>query len=321
MSESLYEILGVKCSATKAEIKTAYKKLARKYHPDINHEKNAEIMFKKINSAADILLDDTKRFQYDISIGNFSNNNKKTKTNNNFNDDLKYKKTTKTSNVPPKKEKIEFSKIIKEFFEENKAKKKPVKQDGKDITMEIKISMNEALFGTERKVNIVHTQKCSKCGGRKFINGSKCSVCKGSGESTIYNKVNVKIPSNIKNGTKIKLKGEGNKGVNGGCDGDLYLVVKVIDEKKGITEVFITPSEAIFGTVLEIPVANGCARLSIPKNTHSGQKFKIIDKDNNNKEIIIQVVVRTPKDLSSEELALYKKLAEFNEKKSREDLF
>ena len=215
--------------------------------------------------------------------------------------------------------KFDFKKFINNLIKEYYRKKAQEKINGKDIYMEVKISPQEAVLGCERKINIIRTDKCPKCHGRRFVNETICPECSGVGEKIIHNKIRVKIPERIKNNTKIKLRGEGNKGLNGGLDGDLYLTIKIAGSENNIKEIFITPSEALFGTTIDIKPEDGCTKLTIPPNTVSGQIFQVADK--NNKEIAVQVIVKIPKELSEEEKKLYKKLSEYDINRNREELF
>ncbi len=316
MSQNYYDILEIKSNATKEEIKLAYKKLARKFHPDVNKAPDAEKRFKEINSAADILLDEIKRRQYDISMGfnkRFEEQKEEPKKENGKDEPVHPNKTRKTIL------KFDFKKFINNLIKEYYRKKAQEKINGKDIYMEVKISPQEAVLGCERKINIIRTDKCPKCHGRRFVNETICPECSGVGEKIIHNKIRVKIPERIKNNTKIKLRGEGNKGLNGGLDGDLYLTIKIAGSENNIKEIFITPSEALFGTTIDIKPEDGCTKLTIPPNTVSGQIFQVADK--NNKEIAVQVIVKIPKELSEEEKKLYKKLSEYDINRNREELF
>ncbi len=310
MSESYYDILGLKPDATRAEIKSAYKKLVRKFHPDVNKAEGADKIFIKINEAFEILSDDVKKIQYDISMGFGIKNGEKEA----FKPEFSKKENSK-------KKEDNLSDIVNRFFK-NKKQKTPKREKGKDIETEIRITESEAILGASRKINIVQSEICPKCGGRKFANGTSCSLCNGKGEITNHKKITVKIPSNIKNGSKIRLRGEGNKGINGGENGDLYLFVKVETIKKeDPIEVFIAPWEALYGANIEVKLKTGFVKFQVPQNTNSGQKFKIVDKNNKNREILIITTIKMPKNLTEEEKMLLKKLLELNENKKREEMF
>ena len=167
--QSYYEILSVKENASKQEIKAQYHKLARMYHPDVNSSLEAEKFFKEINRAASILLDDEKRKKYDDLRTGYKN-----KFENNYKNETKNKEI-----LFPKK--------------------------GEDITLEVTISIKEAILGCERVVNVSQTRVCETCHGRKFSSFS-CPNCKGKGEITKNRKITVKIPPSIKNKNKKRRK-------------------------------------------------------------------------------------------------------------------
>ena len=216
--KNYYDILEISPEATRDEIKSAFRAKARKYHPDVNHTLEAEILFKQVNLAAKTLLDDTMRSQYDFAYG-FNQKKKETKETCNSFEKKEEKKTYE-----------DFTSSFYAYFR-NKKKEKPQKNpkkiNGQDIITHINITSSEAISGTSRKVNILTSEKCPKCFGSKFINGSKCTFCDGKGEKTQYKKINVKIPPNVRDGIKIRVKNEGEEGKFGGKNGDLYLVVHV----------------------------------------------------------------------------------------------
>ena len=209
MLKSYYEILNVKDDATKAEIKSQFRKLVRMYHPDVNSSLEAERIFKDINKAAEILLDDTKRKNYDA----LRNVNKTI-----------YKKTYTTKQKERKKTN---SYTFEDLFKKNRKKEEeiitPKPKHGDDITINITIDYYEAMLGTFRTINVSNSAICPKCEGKIFANGQKCSYCNGLGEKTTNKKITVKIPSAIKNKTKLRITGEGKQGENGGKNGNLYI--------------------------------------------------------------------------------------------------
>lgn len=301
--KSYYEILEIGELATESEIKKQYRKLVRMYHPDVNSSFEAEEKFKEINRAAEILLDCEKRKNYDSlrrANQNIYQHFEKAKKNN-------------------------FSK--NEFFKKEKEEKKPSK-NGEDITLNVAIDLQEALLGTYRSVNIAHSMVCPKCFGRKFANGAKCSFCNGQGEKTIHKKITVKIPPMIKNGAKLRIKGEGKKGENGGLNGNLYVIVN-IENKSELNiidnivyyEAKISPYFAVLGGNLTVPTLWGEAIIKIPPLTKSNQSFKLIDvgvldeKTGKKGDEIVKIVIQIPSKMTDEEYRLYEQLQEINNNK------
>ncbi len=328
--KNYYSILGVTPDSDDAEIKSAYRRLARKFHPDVNPS-GAE-MFKDISEAYETLSDPKKRLQYDTINGFFKSSKQQEKQHTSPKQSQnEYKKQTSYN----KSSKAEFSKKINDLFEEfvkqKPTKEKPTPKNGDDIFEEISISLRDAIKGTERVVNVMHTTQCSKCKGRKFINGAKCSLCKGSGERCEHRKITVKIPKNVKNNTKLRISGEGNPGENGGKNGDLYIKIKIKQNSRMnfegcnvIYNVPITPFEAVLGGNISVPAFEGDLSLKIPSQTHSGQKFRLagqgLKQNGKTGDLIVVVHIEIPCSLSDDEIRLYEKLKKLSAQNIRENL-
>ncbi len=358
-----YEILEVEVDCSATEIKSAYRKLARKYHPDVNKEPDAIDKFKMITKAYETLSDEKERQRYNILKGILKTNVHKSTT---FASKAseEYKNTAKTHGgtnyettsskteqekpkeeqstaeqpkpepEPPKtevkvkkpdvkKNEFDFIKAIKYFtakFKKNKRaydSKKP--QKGQNITTEVTITPEEVITGSKRVINVLSTQTCPTCGGHRFINGGKCPECGGKGEVSKRKKITVTIPKGIKDGAKLRLKGEGGMGKNGAPNGDLLITVRIqmpskvqFDKQNIYYNVPITPFEAALGEEIKIPTFDGTIKLRLPKNTCSGQKFRIagqgIKKNGKVGDLIITVSIEFSQDLSDDEIELYERL-------------
>lgn len=211
------------------------------------------------------------------------------------------------------------------------APKPPDPKKGEDIFADITIPLKDAVTGTHRIVNIMHTEVCPNCNGRKFINGAKCTACDGKGEMSKHQKINVTIPAHIKNGSKLRIAGEGNRGYYGGKNGDLYLNITILPHANfrfdGLDVLFVVPIttfEAALGGEISVPALEGDVVLKLPPATQSGQVFRISSKGlkKNNKigDIIITVRIQIPKKLSDEELELYRRLKKVSSENLRENL-
>lgn len=334
--ENYYEVLGVSVNSSTAEIKSAYRKLARKYHPDINKAPDAMEKFKNITKAYETLSNTKLREQYDTLNGFFKTETTQTTSSKKAQEEYKKetKNNTKSSNTTtPKsnkqstkqqnKQKTGFIKALKVMFakfkKQKRAKDNKKPQKGENITTDITISTDEVITGSKRIINILTTQTCPKCFGHKFINGGKCEQCNGTGEISKRKKITVTIPKGIKDGAKLRLKGEGASGKNGGSNGDLYINVKVetktkihFDKLNIYYNVPITPFEAALGEEIKVPTFDGTIKLKLPKNTCSGQKFRIskqgIKKNGKIGDLIITVSIEFSHDLSEDEIRLYEKL-------------
>jgi len=334
-----YKILGIAYNCDKKEIKKAYRELAKKFHPDINPgNKLYEDKFKELGEAYSILIDDKKRLQYDILKG-FITTKEQTpeQTKNQASKAYSPKKPGAESSAEKnKKSEINFDNIFKEFtknftknFENTKSDKKSSNeakkqspQKGEDISSEVNITVTEAFNGAIRKVNILRVDTCPKCKGKRIINDSSCNNCNGRGEISSHKQLNVKIPSNVKENSKIKIAGEGNKGLNGGENGDLYLLIHIIKNSyfsfDGLhvhCEIPITPSEAALGGEIQVPSIEGFVNMKIPPETRSGQKFKLsgegLPDGNSGKrgDQIVTVKIELPSNLTEREKELYKELS------------
>lgn len=301
-----YEILGVSKNATNSDIKKAYKKLAKKYHPDLNPgDKAAEEKFKEINEAYEVLGDEEKRKKYDTFGQSYSFQNGADFDPSQFgfgNGRYQYYSTGNASN---------FSDFFNMFFGGqggsresafdlgsifSNRRNKSVK--GEDIESEIEISLQEAYEGTSKTISI------NASGTTKTIS--------------------IKVPAGILPGKKIKIKGQGGKGPKGGKNGDLLLKVKIRDEKdlklEGIDlikELPLTPWEAALGCEVLIKGLKDKVKINIPKGIQTDEKIKLRglgyrDMDGNKGDMYVRIKIVNPTDLTEEEKALYEKLKEIS---------
>lgn len=333
--KNLYEILEVSSSATATVIKTAYRKLARKYHPDLNSGEEYYVRkFKEITEAYEILSNTDKKKNYDILKGYYYESSHAK-----FNEANRAYKESSTEDAKKKDDKFSnvFDDILSGFKNTTSSSPKQTfksKQNaperGSDIYTDIKITLPESINGTSKIVNILHTEACPKCDGRPFINGTKCPLCKGLGEQSIHKKINVKIPPNVKHGSKIRIANEGNKGYNGGRSGDLYLNIKIesdsnfkYDGLNILGTVPIAPFEAILGATIEVSTPSGKISMRVLPNTHSGQKFRLAGQgtkqDGKTGDMIITVNIETPKNPSAKEISLYQELRNITKNNVREN--
>lgn len=337
-TKNYYEVLGVSVDSTNAEIKSAYRKLARKYHPDINKDEGAINIFKNITEAYEVLSNEVERSKYNTLKGFFKSEKTSTSSqkaeeiykegqskNTSYHSQFENSSKTSTnkSKTKEKKEKSTLAKAVKFWFAQikrnkrNRDNKKPKK--GENITTDISITPDEVITGSKRIINIRTTQTCTKCFGHRFVNGGKCSSCGGKGEVVKTKKITVTIPKGVKDGAKLRLRGEGASGKNGGTCGDLYINIKIetktqvhFDKLNIFYTVPISPFEAALGEEISIPTFDGKIKLKLPKNTCSGQKFRIanqgIKKNGKVGDLIICVSIEFSHDLSEDEIKLYERL-------------
>lgn len=338
-----YEILGVKREATGAEIKSAYRKLARKFHPDVNKTKEAEQKFKDINEAYEVLSDKEKRSRYD-SLGanwqeganftpppgyeNFSFNFGGGRAQNiNFEDlggfsdffgslfgDMMGGGARKTqSHRRSSFDQYGFG--GQGFNQQPQRQAQPEKSQDLDITQTLHISAKNIFDKKPIPVKFKVLDKCPYC-----QQGSFCSHCGGTGILSEQKGVNVKLPPEVHEGQKIRLKGEGKADAYGN-KGDLYLKIAIKDSEYQIDganltkEIEVSPSEAVLGCKKEIQTLHGNVTIKIPAGASGALRLKslgLAKKDGGYGDLNAKIKVVIPKKLSDKQIDLYKKLAEFD---------
>lgn len=308
-----YEVLGVSKSASKDEIKKAYRKLSKQYHPDINKEADAADKFKEIKEAYEVLSDEQKRAHYD-QFGHTDPN--QGFGGGGFGGDFGGGFGG-------------FEDIFSTFFGGGGSRRDPnAPRKGNDLQYTMTISFEDAVFGKETTIEIpreencdtckgtgakpgTKVENCSYCGGSGQVNieqntpfgrivnrttcrhchGSgknipnKCTTCSGTGKVKKRKKINVKIPAGIDDGQQLRVSGQGEPGVNGGPSGDLFVVFHVREheffERDGddvYCEVPLTFVQATLGDEIEVPTLHGNVQLKIPAGTQTGTRFRLKGK-------------------------------------------
>ncbi len=306
-----YEILGVPRSATEKEIKTAFRKLARKYHPDTNkNNKDTEEKFKEINEAYEVLGDSDKRKKYDTLGNHFRGGSDFTPPPGfDFNFDFS-KGFTKTQDSPFSDFfEILFGEALRERsspFQEtftHTHTRSQTKRRGEDQYIDLYLSLEEAYKGTSRKIDINVPDRESK-------------------------RLEVKIPPNVRENSKIRMAGEGLPGRNGGASGDLYLVVKLrahpffkIDGDDINSEISITPQEAVLGSEIEIPTIDTPVKMIVPPGTQNDKVLRLRGKGlphqkrEGRGDHFVKVKINIPTSITDDEKKLYQELAKLQKKK------
>ncbi|WP_078390941.1 molecular chaperone DnaJ [Shouchella patagoniensis] len=343
-----YEVLGVSQGSSEEEVKKAYRKLARKYHPDVNKEEGAETKFKEVKEAYDTLSDPQKKAHYD-QFGH-------TDPNQGFGG------AGGTGDFGG------FSDIFDMFFGGNGGggRRNPnAPRQGNDLQYTMTLEFKEAVFGKDTEIEIpreetcetcdgsgakagTKPETCSHCGGSGQLNVEqntpfgrvvnrrvcnhcegtgktikhKCGTCHGKGKVKKRKKISVKVPAGIDNGQQLRVTGQGEAGANGGPAGDLYVVFQVktheFFDREGediYCEVPLTFPQVALGDEIEVPTLTGKVKLKIPAGTQTGTNFRLRGKGVPNVhgrgqgDQHVQIRVVTPKTLNENEKELMREFA------------
>jgi molecular chaperone DnaJ len=352
-----YEILNVGRTASDDELKKAYYKLAKKYHPDRNPgDAESEEKFKEASEAYEVLRDRQKRDLYD-RFGHDGLKNSGFSGFSGFEDIF-----------------TSFGDIFEDFFGfgglGGRRRNRSSSRRGADLRYDLEIKLKDAAFGIERNIDIKKNIACSACSGSGAEPGTKpqtcqtcggqgrvmqqqgffsiatacprcrgtgtiiaspCKQCRGTGKTIESKTLKVKIPPGVESGMKLKLTSEGEPGERGGPQGDLYVFIHVADDpffqrhnNDIVCQIPISFSQAALGADIEVPTLYGPETLRIPKGIQSGDLLSIRDKGiahlngRGRGDQIVQVVVKTPGKLTRKQEELFRQLADL-EQESDED--
>ena len=340
-----YDVLGVNKSASKDEIKKAYRKLALKYHPDKKKgDKSSEEKFKEASEAYHVLSDDKRKTNYD-QFGH------------------RLSKVGEAGQGFGGFDTSSFSDIFEDFFGDfGGGSTRRTSNRGNDLRYDVTITLEEAYKGLEKNVQYTTYKKCSTCSGSGAAKGSKpikcnycsgrgkvrtnqgfftiqqtcpqcsgygetignpCKICSGNGKTQGSENVTVKIPKGVDDGTRIRLSGKGEAGSKGGTSGDLYLFISIDghnifkrSEENLYYELPISFSDAALGTTVEVPsIDGGKSKIKIPSGTQHGKQFRLKGKGmpilrrSMFGDLYIRVVTQVPTSLSKRQKEI---LEEFN---------
>lgn len=325
MAKSYYETLGLKRDASQKEIKAAYRRLARKHHPDVNPgDKTAEARFKEINRAYEVLSDPEKRAKYDRYGENWEQAEAFEKARAahgggeaftfDINDLLRRRRAGGSFGGG-------FEDLLGGIFG-GLGRRGPMR--GQNIEYTAEITLEEAYRGTSRTLQLQSQEACPTCGGRGEIAGAVCHVCEGAGAVLRPKRLEVKIPAGARDGTRVRVAGEGSPGLGGGPRGDLYVVVKVLPhrrfERRGddlVTEVSVPVEDAVLGGEAHVETIDGRRiAVKIPPLTQNGRTIRLAGlgmprlDHRGSGDLLVKVRLVIPERLTEEERALYERLRE-----------
>jgi molecular chaperone DnaJ len=347
-----YDVLGVSRGASDEELKKAYRRLAIQYHPDRNPgDKQAEERFKEINEAYQILSDSQRRAQYDRyghaafqgpqGGGGFGG----------------FDFTQGFEEV--------FSDIFGDFFGTGRGRSRSRTRRGDDLRYDLEVEFQEAARGIDKVIKFqrlatcdgcegsgarggrdgvrtcpnchgtgqVRTQQgffsiattCGQCRGEGTIIADPCQKCQGQGRIRKPQSISVRIPPGVDNGSRLKLRGEGEAGLGGGPPGDLYVVIHVREhplfvrqDNDVVIEVPVSFPQAALGTEIEVPTLEGKVKLRIPAGTQSGKVFRLKGKGivdlhgYGHGDQLVKIVVETPRRLTPRQRELLEEFAKLS---------
>ncbi|MHB1134219.1 MAG: DnaJ C-terminal domain-containing protein [Chloroflexota bacterium] len=286
-----YEILGVPRSASEKEIRQAYRRLARKYHPDVNpNNKPMEAKFKELQEAYEVLNDKEKRAQYDRYGHNWKQAGQAGPTGRPPGSGRRggYRPTSPGPEfdfdfgTPGGDGGADVGGIFERLFGRGATGTGRRTRRGQDLEQPTEITLEEAYQGASRLVQLEATDPCPTCGGSGVVNRAPCPTCAGLGTVSRSKRLEVKIPPGVGDGARVRVAGEGGAGQNGGARGDLFLVIKVQPhaqyERKGDDlhmELPVPLTVAVLGGEVEVPTLKGKVSLRIPAETQNGRVMRL----------------------------------------------
>ena len=354
----LYVILGIAHGATESDIKRAYRRLARRYHPDINPgDRAAEVRFQQILDAYETLIDPDRRSRYDAG---------------HHVDDVSERRKSGFEGFDFSSRGIDhsasFGDLVAEVLSE-RGTKRPSPERGADLHQEVSVPFEDAFAGAQRAITILRRENCGACGGTgvtrvgtapcslcggtgavRSVRGHMvfsrsctpcggtgqqrprpCPSCGGAGHETRSEVVNVRLPAGVGDGDRVRVAGKGNAGARGGPAGDLYITVRVapheIYRRDGDDLHVVVPiaiHEAALGARVDVPTPGGGTRLRIPPGTQSGQRFRLRDRgvpsarDGHRGDLVIEVRLMLPKLLDERSKELLREFGKINGESVRE---
>jgi curved DNA-binding protein len=300
-----YRILGVERDADAASIKTAYRKLARKYHPDVSKEGNAEAMFKDVSEAYNTLKDPEKRGAYD-QLGSHQ-------AGQDFQPPPQWGQQFGDGKQPFGDGGFSFDDLdLADLFaglnrggDRTRRAREASTIPGQDFEVPVEITLQNAMSGVELNLDLALPEYDEHGFSRR-----------------VPHPVTVRIPKGATDGQRLRVPGKGGKGANGGRDGDLYLTISLrphalfrVSGHDVYLDLPVAPWEAVLGTSVALPTPGGTVRLTIPPGTHAGQKFRLAKRGlpkpragEGDLFAVVQIVV--PDTVTDRERALWKELSE-----------
>ena len=339
-----YKILGVERTASADDIRKAFRKLARQYHPDVaKNKKDAEEKFKEINEANEVLSDPDKRKKFDALGANWKQGSE-------FNAPPGWEAfggapgrgaRGRGGRPPSGGAEFEFggtgfSDFFEQIFGQHRAGNggfSPASEDfaerGRDIEADLMVPLEEAMRGSVRSISLRRAVECDACKGHGEIRGKRCPTCGGAGRVARTETHQVKIPAGITEGKRLRVGGKGEAGSSGGGAGDLFLTVRLaghpdfrVEGSNLSYDLDLAPWEAVLGAQVTVPTLDGPLSIKIPPGTQGGQRLRVrgrgLGRESERGDLYVVTRVQVPATISDSERKAWEELARQSAFKPRE---
>ena len=329
-----YEVLGVPRGASEDDIRKAFRKLARQYHPDVaKDKKTAEEKFKEINEAYEVLSDPDKRKKYDQLGANWKQGAE-------FRPPPGWQDMRGGGfgrQAPDGDQEFHFGGTgFSDFFESlfgsasrgsggfrgfGDEDSGQFATRGRDVEGDIMVTLEEALRGSQRGVNVQRAVQCQQCGGTGERNQHVCNVCGGSGRVSKADTYQVRIPAGVTEGQRLRITGRGEGGMRGAAAGDLFLRVRLakhpdfeVEGDNLVHEASLAPWEAVLGAQVRVPTLDGPVNIKVPPGTQNGQRLRVRgrglpQRGGTRGDLLVGLQIEVPKEVNEKERSLWEQLA------------
>lgn len=328
-----YQILGVPKNAPEKDIKSAYRKLARKWHPDANPNdpKAAEERFKEISEAYEVLGDPEKRRKYDMLGSDWQQAAQQAEQQRRYRSAqsdtyFDFGNAGFTGAASAGAGASGFSDFFDMFFSgigrRQTAQSASFPERGQDLETTIELSLRDVYDGGKKSVSLQLEDVCSRCHGTGTTRGGLCAQCHGTGRILTTKKFEVTIPKGVADGQRIRLAGQGGTGINGGPNGDLYLIVKLKDDptykRKGddlYVDLPVSVYDLVLGADVKVPTMAGQVTVTVPPGTQNNKLMRLTGKgmpkakNAGSGDQYVRLIGQLPTNLSDREKKLFSELA------------